>query len=316
MERQELIYKLEGVDYEEGISVYDLMPFLLSFGDLVRETVKELGYGDEVSVKVKPFKQGSFITEFVLSCSDSLFSLLSSEEAGALATALTVLGFKGVPEAVKNVPEVVRKIKGRISNYEKCEDGTFDYQAPDGEVVNVDAATHKVIQSKKVAENLRKISVGPFALEDKSVTRVVISQTNEKDTETVSFSKEDIQSFNRYKDEASGVVSDDIDSNEVVQHGIWLNPLSGSYSGKDRGYSFKQSESVVYKNVKIEDAELIAKLENSTIRFFEKDLLQVDLKIRQSVSKSGNITEHYSITKLLKYIPYKPPIQTSIEDFQ
>ena len=315
MERKEIEYKLEGIDFNEGIDVYQLIPYLVEFGDLIKETVRELGYEEEVSVRVRPFKQGSFITEFVVTYGNDLTNLFSSREATALASALTILGFMKVKDTC--LPKIIKAVKGRISEYKETDDGYFIYEGSNGQQIKVDGNTQKVIQSKKIASHYKNISTGPIIGSNNTVTNVVIAPPNEKnESDKISFSADDIEYFDLYQKNVSGEEEEDLDNTEVIQHGIYLNPISGSYSGKEKGYKFKSGDKITYGGVIILDKDLIDKLESSEIRFFEKDLLKVDLKTTQTVSKNGTIKEHYAIVKMHDYIPYNPPKQYSIDDYQ
>lgn len=315
MERQEIEYKLEGIDFNEGIDVYQLIPYLVEFGDLIKETVKELGYEEEVSVKIRPFKQGSFITEFVITYGNDLINLFTSKEATALATALTILGFIKVKDTC--LPKIIKAVKGNVSDYKETEDGSFIYEGRNGQQIKVDGNIHKIVQSKKIASHYKNISTGPIVGSNNTITNVIIAPPNEKNEGAkTSFSADDIEYFDRYTSYVSGEEIEDLDNTETVQYGIYLNPISGSYSGKEKGYKFKSGDKITYNGVKILDKNLIDKLESSEIRFFEKDLLKVDLKTTQTVSKNGTIKEHYAIVKMHDYIPYNPPKQYSIYDCQ
>ena len=315
MERQEVEYKFEGIDTNEGIDVYQLMPYLIEFGDLVQETVKELGFEEKVNVKVRPFKQGSFITEFVITYGNDLVSLFNSQPAVALGTAITVLGFGG--KAVMSLPKAIKKLKGYTSKYKDNGNGTFEYHDNNGNAITVDNHVHSLLQSETIAKHYKNVCTGPIVGFNNTVTNIVIASPNETDESSkTSFSQDDIEYFDRYVKCASGEEEENLDNTEIIQHGIYLNPIAGSYTGSNRGYRFKSASSVVYNGVKIEDSELIAKLESSEIRFFEKDLLNVDLKITQTVSKGGDIKEHYAIVKLNSYIPYESKEQLTIDDFQ
>lgn len=90
VERREVVYRLGGVDPDEGVDVYDLVKYLNKFDDLVRLTVREAGYDGELKIRVRPFKEGSFITEFIVE--SGIVDLLTSQNVDAVLNAIEILG--------------------------------------------------------------------------------------------------------------------------------------------------------------------------------------------------------------------------------
>ena len=62
----EVIYQLDDVNVEEGVDVFEIAPILMHFGELIRSANSILGYEQKNDVRIKPFKEGSWITQFVL----------------------------------------------------------------------------------------------------------------------------------------------------------------------------------------------------------------------------------------------------------
>lgn len=304
MEKCEVIYKLEGVDPNEGVDVYELVPYLRTFDDLVRETINQTGYNGEVSVKIRPFREGSFITEFVIN--GHLTDLLSGNQATAIANALGILGFFGFSAA--SIPKVIKSVRGKINKFRKNDNGTFTYGSG-AESITVDETTHRAIQSPKIANMYGRVAVGPINEFDGNVQRVDI-YGHDKDaadgglSNGVSFTANDAKFYSVYANEADLAAESDVDEIINVNHGIWLRPLSGSYGGAEKGYmfSFGEGDSLVkYKNVAMDDESFREKLETGEIRLNASDLVCVNLEITQQVSRGKTIKATYRITHVLDY---------------
>lgn len=98
----------------DGIAVHQVADVMYAFAEAVDEAMKLSGGEGELKVNVKPFKQGSFITEFVVTYAPTLTTIFSSSEANALANVLDYLGFMGLGISV---PIIIKKTRGRI---DKC----------------------------------------------------------------------------------------------------------------------------------------------------------------------------------------------------
>lgn len=84
---QTLVYRFVDVDPEEGLDAKDLSKFLSQFDGLIKEVAKESGTLENTSIKVRPFKEGSFITEFVIHCVPGLVDALNSDAISAINNA-------------------------------------------------------------------------------------------------------------------------------------------------------------------------------------------------------------------------------------
>lgn len=73
---QTLLYRFVDVDPEEGLDVKGLAKFLNQFDGLIKEVAKESGTLENTTIEVRPFKEGSFITEFVIHCVPGLMDAL------------------------------------------------------------------------------------------------------------------------------------------------------------------------------------------------------------------------------------------------
>lgn len=312
-ERREVVYKFEGIDPEEGIDVYELSPFLHKFADLVRETSKELGNDRPIEVRIKPFKQGSFITEFVVTYGSSLIDLLTSDGMDALTNVLTVLGF-ALPTGCA-LPDIVRRVKGEIHRFTDNGDGSYTYGEGAGSIT-VSGDVHGVVQSQAIAPLFKDVATGP--LSRLNIGQVVICSPDSlrrPDLEPSSFTKSDRRFFDRYAEAVFEEPPEEEELHTTEMHGILLNPVSGPYDGTENGYTFRSGESAVYKKVKIEDDSFRRKLETTEVRFASGDVLQVDMVMAQRMTRGGKIKNDYSITRVIEYIPFRAGVQSDIFDY-
>lgn len=304
MERHEVIYRLDGINPEDGVDVCKLVPYLSEFDKLIKETAKETGYSGDVSVKVRPFKEGSFITEFVVN--GGLTDLLSGPEVTALSNVLGILGFFGVSAAA--IPKVIKVVRGKVTDFHHNKDGTYSY-GTGGDAVTVDETTHRVIQSPKVADSYKTIAVGPIS-EFSGVVEQVNIYVPDRDSEDggmsngASFNIQDVQNYSEYvRDTEMAAESSQLEKVSIYED-IWLRPLSGSYGGAETGYTFSTGEGddmIRYKNVKMDDASFRKRLENGAVRMNSSDLLKVNLEIEQHITGENKVRTTYRITKVLDY---------------
>lgn len=108
---QTLVYRFVDVDPEEGLDAKDLSKFLSQFDGLIKEVAKESGTLENTSIKVRPFKEGSFITEFVIHCVPGLIDALNSDAISAINNA------GGLVEVLFAIAHIIKKVKGHISKY-------------------------------------------------------------------------------------------------------------------------------------------------------------------------------------------------------
>lgn len=319
MERREVVYRLGGVDPDEGVDVYDLVKYLNKFDDLVRLTVREAGYDGTLKIKVRPFKEGSFITEFIIE--SGVVDFLTSRNVDAVLKAIEILGF--CYGGAKGIPAVVRKARGVIDRFRDNGDGSYTYGKGD-DAVTVDEVTHRAVQNPTVAELYRDVAVGPVAEFNGSVQQVNIYMRDPKDedgglAEGASFSKEDAGNLNMYAKTASSADELEISETSFVNSGIWLRPLAGSYGGAERGYTFQfgsGSDVVTYKGVRIEDKSFLEGLADGAIRFNSGDLIRVDLEVTERKTRSGKVKKpSYRILNVTDYKPLKIPRQETFAEY-
>ena len=317
MERYEIVYRLSADEMVDGIPAHEVAAIIYAFAELVQKTLDETGSDGDLKVNVKPFEEGSFITEFVVTYGSSIINIFTSPESDALANALTILGFVGGGVlGVKSLPNVIRSVKGKINEFKDNGDDTYTYGEGEG-AATVDTATHAVVQSPDIARLYKKVSIGPIVGWGNNINVTIQEKSAFQRGETESaayFTSADEPDMSMYEHTAKNGVPEEREEIESMAHGIALSPKAGPYDGGENGYTFKFDDETTYKYVQMHDLDFRLKLERGEVRFAEKDIVIVDLLSTQSISKSGKTSTSHVITKVIEYRKFEPPQQASIDD--
>ncbi len=308
----DVIYQLENIDAEEGIDVFEIAPVLMHFGELIRSANTVLGYEQKIDIRIKPFKEGSWITQFVLENTyiSNLLSYLQSKEGTDLLLLLALLGLNNIREGIVGVAGIIRFTKGVVSNFIKSKDGNkVTYINEKGEKLTVSLAEHKLVQSPLIQNNYYNCTIAPL---DKfpSATAVVIKVNKEGELEQ-KFTQADKSAFNAY---IKSELLEDVEDNVVESKGIFIKPKRGSYSGTEQAYSFVIGDNILWP-VAIEDEFFLNNLRSGDIRLYAEDVLKVDLEVRQKKDSTNRVRTSYAITKVIEYIKYEKPKQLNMKDF-
>lgn len=297
----QIIYKLNGIDPEDGVDVFEIAPVLMHFGELIRSANNILGYEQKIDIKVKPFREGSWITDFVIQQTQisNLLNYLNSTDGANLMLLLAFLGIN-VKEGVVGLTKIIRFTKGVVSNFVKNEDEKrITYISPSGEKLEVSMEEHKLVQSPIIQNNYYNCTVAPLN-KFPSATEVIFKATVEGSVEQI-ITKNDIESIEKYAQED---LLDNIEDNVTNLSGVYLKPKRGSYSGEEKAYSFIMGESNILWPVTMDDESFLEKLHNGEIRLYAEDVLRVDLEIRQKKDSDNKITTSYSIKLVTEYIKF------------
>ncbi|MEI9913889.1 MAG: hypothetical protein WDN66_02690 [Candidatus Saccharibacteria bacterium] len=301
----DLIYKLDDVDANEGVDLFDIAPILMSFGDLIRSANSVLGGEQEIEVKVKPFREGSWITEFIIYGKDVGNVLVNPYSVGAEA----LLAFLGITpqKALKGVAGIVRFTKGKVNNFTKSEDkDTVTYKNDDGESLEVSQAEHRLVQSPLIQTGYYESVITP--LEKFPTANSVSIGLEEQELEK--FTAADKPFFKEYLDTE---LLEDVEENVSTLRGVYLKPKRGPYSGNEQDYSFIMGENNVLWPVTIEDGNFLGKLKSGEIRPYSQDVLKVNLEIHQKRDSTNKVITNYSVIEVLEYIQYEKPHQLKLE---
>jgi len=306
--KAQVVYKLNGINADDGVDVFEIAPVLMHFGELIRSANKILGYEQKIDIKVKPFREGSWITDFVIQQTQNthLLNYLKGCDGQDLLLLMSFLGLN-VKEGISGLIKIIRFTKGVVSNFRRNENGEkITYTSPTGEKLEVSMAEHKLVQSPIIQNNYYNCTVTPFN-KFPSTTEVSFKTADNDNFEQV-ITKEDIADIETYAREE---LLAEIDDNITVLDGVYLKPKRGSYSGEEKAYSFIMGDTNVLWPVTIDDEAFLQKLHSGEIRLYSEDVLKVNLEIRQKKDQDNKIAASYSIKSVIDYIEFDKPKQMS-----
>lgn len=283
MEKQVLIYKLEGVRSEGGVDLYEIIPVLENLGLLIKESGKlSVNVGD-FEVKVRPFKAGSFQIDLILR---EFISFLNSGEVSAVINLLEIIGVGY---------SVIKFVQGKVNQFKTNDKKQVVYYSSNGEEKIVDDKTHRFIQSETVQKAFYGAVTAPIS-KISDVTGVSIHD-EERSGKEININKEDLQILETYNKTELDDDSNSIESRTEA----YLKPARGSYSGEEKQYTFLSGDAKLYPTM-IQDDDFINKLKSGEIRLFHEDILKVKLLTKQKMSKrTGKLSNEYVIEKVIEY---------------
>lgn len=304
-----LIYMLEDIDAEEGVDVFEIAPTIMYFGELIRSANTVLGYEQKIDVRIKPFAEGSWITEFILQSTyiDNIINYIRSEEGKDLFLLLSLLGIANLKSGIAGVAQIIRFTKGLVSNFKK-EGNKFIYTNDKGEELRVSTEEHKLVQSPLIQNNYYNCMISPF---DKFPNVNAVTISNIEGEPEQRFTPSDKPAFEEY---ANAELSEDTEDVETVLPNVFLKPKRGSFSGMEQSYSFIMGDSTLWP-VTIEDEGFLSKIRSGEIRLYSEDVLKVNLKIQQKKDTANKVVNKYVITEVQEYTKYEKPKQLSMDDF-
>lgn len=301
---EKLVYKLDGIDAEAGVDVAEIAGILMQFAQLVRAGNAELDLGLTVDVRVKPFREGSWITEFVLhgTTIQNLLQYLKGTEGQDLKLLLEWLGIAhGIVATtgvgIVGVAKIIRFTKGAVDRFSANSDSTFTYESETGEKLTVTLPEHTLVQSPLVQNNYYNTFMAPLESfpEATGVEVGLVGQEPER------FTPEDKPAFERY---AKVDLNDTTSENVSTADGVWLKPHRGSYAGEGTRYSFNMDGAALWP-VTITDEEFLEQLKTGDVRLHSEDSLLVELEISQRVNAHNVVTgSRYVITHVKQYVQH------------
>lgn len=304
--KTQIIYKLNGINADDGVDVFEIAPVLMHFGELIRSANNVLGFEQKIDVKVKPFREGSWITDFVIQHSQvsHLLNYLKTSNGQDLMLLLAFLGFNA-KEGVTGLVKIIKFTKGAVTNFVKSDNSEkITYISPTGEKLEVSMAEHKLVQSPLIQNNYYNCTVAPFN-KFPATTEVSFKTADEDSVEQI-IKKEDIEFIEKY---AHTELFEETEDNVSVLENIYLKPKRGSYSGEEKAYSFIMGDNNVLWPVTIDDENFLKKLHSGEIRLYAEDVLKVNLEIKQKKDSSNKIASTYSIKLVKEYMPFEKPKQ-------
>jgi hypothetical protein len=308
--RTQIIYRLDGINAEDGVDVFEIAPVLMHFGELIRSANAVVGFDSKLDIKVKPFREGSWITDFIIQESQvgRLLDFLNSKKGRDLMLLMAFLGFS-VKDGVVGLANIIRFTHGHVANFVRTADKeTITYMSPSGEKLEVTLPEHRLVQSPLIQNNYYNCTVVPF---DKFPSTTAVSfKMNDVTGNEQTISRDDKKFIERY---AKTELLEDAEDNVSMLNGIYLKPKRGSYSGEEKAYSFVMGENNTLYPVTIDDEQFLQKLRSGELRLYSEDVLRVNLKISQRKDATNKVLATYSVVKVEEYIKFEKPQQLGLD---
>lgn len=297
----EFIYKIEGPKTEEGIDLKNLIPILINFGDVIRESNKVLfPDNNEIGINIKPFEKGSFIIDIGLFAKNNfqqLVDLFNGEQVTRIKNMLDCLGY--VKSAAIgggcsiSLLGLIKWLKGKPKAVEEIEPDKFKYISNDNQSLIVSSAVHNLYQNSIINNGTINVITQPLQIE--GIDRIETYLKGKEETK-VEFDKteanvlREIETKIQQEQEKSELISET--SEETSLEIVSLNFLEGSkWRFTDGECSF---------NAEIADFAFMDNVILGKESFSKGDILRVKLIKKQSKVVKRLKTEYF-IDKVLKH---------------
>jgi hypothetical protein len=266
-----LIYKVEGKSDE--VPAFELSRALEALGNIIHEGDKVInGDKHDVLVRVKPFQEGSFVMDLVLSIQNNptlLFFLAHPEATERIKKLLEYIGLiKKGNEILHSVLDVIEHLKsGKPERVEPAGHDVFNYYNESGQVMPVSQPIHNLVNNGTIQQ---------FIFPQKS----------------------DMPALKAYSEPPSTALREEVVENETT---AFVNPKAGTYGDTDGVWTFTPAgTSRDAFRARITDEVFLTKYRRGAIRFYRDDILKVRLKTQQRV-RNGKSKFTYEIVEVLDY---------------
>jgi hypothetical protein len=180
-----LIYQIEGK--RNDVPVFELAQTLEGLGRIIQEADSVVNHDDhQLMVKVRPFEEGSFVMDLVVSVQNNpavLFFLSQPEAVERIKQVLEYLGFiKKGKEILATVLEVIEFFKsGKAAKVERTGPETLTYYNQQGQLLPVNMPIHNLVNNGTIQQFIFPAIGAP--LQREAVEAVKIFLQNQPQTE-------------------------------------------------------------------------------------------------------------------------------------
>lgn len=261
-------------------------------------------YHDEhhLNVKVRPFEEGSFVMDLVLSMQNSsavLFFLSQPEAVERIKQVLEYLGLiKKTKEAFASLLEVIEFLKkGKPARVEPAGPDVYNYYNQDGATLPVNLPIHNLVNNGTIQQFIFPAVAAPLQRETVEAVRTLIA--NQPQTQ-VRVPKAELPAIQAYSEPEPEPPKEEVIENTTTE---FLNPKSGTYGDTEGTWTFTLAGTS--KNpfhAKITDEKFLARYGRGAIRFYHDDVLKAKVKREQRL-RSGRSKTTSEIIEVLDYTP-------------
>ena len=302
-----LIYRIEGQPHD--VPIFELAHILEAVGLVLQETNRVVNNSQHgLSLRVRPFEEGSWVMDVVLSVQTNpaiLFFLTQPEAIEQIKKVLEYVGLiKKGTVAIQTVLDVAAFLKGKKpEKTERLPDGTVTYFNEGGDQINVPGAVSNLYLNPVIHHNYYN-AFGGNGMNRPGVEGLATFIKNEEVKTRRYLPKEEVvKSLRSYSEPLPEPPRVEKVNNETVR---FLNPKEGTYgsaegvtflpAGKRRG-GFK---------ARISDLNFLARFHSGQVRFYQNDLLKVRVKSEETLNNGKSSIKH----EIVEVMEYKPsPIQ-------
>lgn len=297
----DLIYKLNG-NFDEGISVFELSPMLLSTGKLINESHKILYPSDrEIAINIKPFGRGSFDINILMYAKDILqqaLDFLKSDTGQNITLLLAYLGYTSQFSGI-NLIQLISSLEGRtIKSIAPVNSGEVRYVADDNTSLTVAKQVDTLYQNCTIQNNIYQAVGRP--LEIPGVTSAESFIKSDETRTKVIYGKEISESIKQYSNQKTNVIVESPEELIENKRSMWVHPVNANLEGGPKSWSFRVGKDETIK-AHITDENFLSDIKNGVIRLANADRLKVEMVEKQTVKGSEIITSN-EIIKVEKYI--------------
>jgi hypothetical protein len=316
-ERSESVNFIYSIEDDSQLDIHELVPILSGLAEVIQESYRILNpVSGDVRICVKPFEEGSFPIELLLS-EDTRDTLYAAYQAGGVSTIITALQTVGLIKSTVSefvsLLELLKKLKGQSPQaVESKDDGTtFEVKGHDNDTTMITAPVERVYNNSIIANNLTVIYGNTFEKPGREKVRSFIKDDPES---VVEVTKQDAPAL---KDIPPSPTTDCTPEEAEHTYVAFLNPKRGSFDGEGDKWTFRKGGrqgEIIKANIK--DSGFLEELASGEKRLSGGDLLKVELHEKQRVVGSQIRTTNH-ILKVLDYKPAPPsPKQRSLFDGQ
>jgi hypothetical protein len=293
-----LVYKLEGEPNE--VDIFELSRVLAGLGEMVQESYRVVNQTPEAEVvmNVRPIREGSWWMDLVMTIQQSpgmLFFLAYPEAVKHIKDALEALGLikKGV-EAYNTVLDVIKFLRnGKPAKVEQTGPDEFKYENMQGEVLApITTKVHTLVNNGTIQQNFYYVMGSP--VERPGVEALKTFLPNHPET-LVQTQKGDTAALKAYTMPELEEPQEEVVKNVTTE---FLHPKAGTYGETSGTWTFRKAGTKRTLKAKISDEEFLSKFERGTIRFYQGDLLKVQLAETQKVKGTKASIENQIIAVL------------------
>lgn len=286
MEKLEFIYKLEGnFDSNQGLDAEILSEILYGFAQLVTHANQVIFPEQEnLMVKIRPFKTGSFVIEFNLFYEKVTQYLFAPGRVEHIKDLLVWLGLGTT--CVTGLIKLINFLQGKFKGYKENSDGTYRYKKNNDEYIDVPSQTHALFNNCAIQKVIINAFVKPFDMKEVDSIEAYINESDK----TI-LSKEDAENIEKYSK---------LDLSQLPLKNI--NIIDCELLIKKVDFLGKSQWELIYNkviNATIADKEFLAKVRHSEILISGGYRLSCKLQIITEVNEFMDILNvNYTVLKV------------------